>query len=241
MEDQILKRTLAPGDECLSIEQLGLYIDGALDAREQAAAASHLRGCLTCQAELALQQAVMSSDIRPEEADVVRDGAARLERRTAEILPVDRGPSSRPRWFGLGSLPLAAVAAVLLIGTGAGSLYLLVTRRGPELPGSVTTGGEVTRSLAVTVRSPVGDQVEIPRRFEWVAVDRAVRYRVRLLEVDRHEVWSTSTPAVDVDLPPDVRTSIGPGRTLLWDVTAYDATGKAVAESGTQSFRVAPR
>jgi len=132
------------------------------------------------------------------------------------------------------------VAAVLLVGIATGSFFLL-TRKAPSLPGSVTTGDEVTRSLALVVRQPVGDQAESPRRFEWVAVDRAVRYRVRLLEVDRHEVWSTSTSAPAVDLPPAVRTSIAPGRMLLWDVTAYDAAGAVIAESGTQSFRVAPR
>ena len=70
---------------------------------------------------------------------------------------------------------------------------------------------------------------------------RAVRYRVRLMEVDRQELWSTSTSALGVDLPAPVRASIAPGRTLLWDVTAYDAAGAAIAESGTQSFRVVPR
>ena len=105
----------------------------------------------------------------------------------------------------------------------------------------MTTGDEVTRSLAVTVRGPVGDQVESPQRFEWLAVDGAVRYRVRLMEVDRRELWSTSTSALAVDLPPPIRTSIAPGRTLLWDVTAYDAAGAAIAESGTQSFKVVPR
>jgi hypothetical protein len=105
----------------------------------------------------------------------------------------------------------------------------------------VTTGDEVTRSLTVAVRGPVGDQVEAPRRFEWLAVDRAVRYRVRLMEVDRHEVWSTSTSAAGVDLPSPVRTSIAPAKTLLWDVTAYDASGATIAESGAQSFRLTPR
>jgi hypothetical protein len=134
-------------------------------------------------------------------------------------------------------LPVAS-AAVLLV--AAGSWYVLTTKP-PGLPGSVTTGNEITRSLAIAVRGPVGDLLESPRRFEWLAVDRAVRYRVRLLEVDRHEIWSTSTSAAGVDLPSSVRTSIAPARTLIWDVTAYDASGAAIAESGPQSFRLVPR
>jgi len=246
MEDEILRAALAPNAECLSIEQLGRYADGTLGAEERTAAAMHIRRCLSCQAELALLHAVTSSGVRPEEAEIVRDGAAQLQQRMTEILAADRvGPLSPRRWFGFGTFPVAAVAAVLLIGIGigmaTGAVYFLSIRNAPELPGSVSTGDEVTRSLAVMVRGPVGDQVESPRRFDWLAVDRAVRYRARLMEVDRQEVWSMSTPALGVDLPPVVQTSIAPGRTLLWDVTAYDAAGAAIAESGPQSFRLVPR
>jgi hypothetical protein len=241
MEDEILRTALAPNAECLSIEQLGRYADGALGAEDQTAAALHIRRCLSCQAELALLQAVTSSSVRPGEEDVVRHGAARLEQRTKEILAADRvGTSPRRRWLGFGTFPVAAVAALVVFGIAAG-FYFLPIQRAPRLPSDVATGGEVTRSLAVAVRAPVGDQIEPPRRFEWLAVDGAVRYRLQLLEVDRREVWSTSTSALGVDVPPAIRTSIAPGRTLLWDVTAYDAADMAIAESGTQSFRVAPR
>jgi len=242
MDPEILRTALAPSAECLPLEQLGRYADGALGADEETAAAMHIRRCLNCQAELALLQAVTSSSVRTGEANIVRDGVARLGQRITEIVGADRvETSSRRRWFRFGALlPVAAVAAVLLIVTLAGSFYLL-PRKAPELPSRVTTADEVTRSLAVAVRGPLGDQVEAPRRFEWLAVDRAVRYRVRLMEVDRREVWSTSTSALGVDLPSPVRTWIGPARTLLWDVTAYDASGAPIAESGPQSFRLAPR
>ena len=208
MEDEILRAALAPGAECLSIEQLGRYADGTLGAEERTAAAMHIRRCLSCQAELALLEAVTSSGVRPEEAEIVRDGAARLEQRMAETPAADRvAPSSSRRWLGFGSFPVAAVAAVLLIGMATGSVYFLLIRQAPELPGGVITGDEVTRSLAVTVRGPVGDQVESPPRFEWLAVDRAVRYRVRLMEVDRQEVWSASAS--------DTRSGPAAGRTSV--------------------------
>jgi hypothetical protein len=38
-------------------------------------------------------------------------------------------------------------------------------------------------------------------------------------------------------MPAALRESLAPGRTVLWDVTAYDASGAAIAESGPQSFR----
>jgi len=237
MEDEILRAALGPSDDCLSVEQLGRYADGALGVQEQTAADKHIRGCLSCQAELALLLAVTSSSVRPDEAAFVRDGVVRLNQRSTEI-PAGH---SRPRWFRFGAFPAGAVAAVLLIGIAAGSSYFFLTRNAPELPSRVTTGDEVTRSLSVKLRGPIGEQMELPRRLEWLAVDRAVRYRVRLMAVDRQELWSTSTSAVGVDLPPPVRASIAPGRTLLWDVTAYDAAGGPIAESALQSFRVAPR
>jgi hypothetical protein len=241
MEDEILRTALAPGAECLSIEQLGRYANGELGAGEQRAADLHVRSCLSCQAELALLQAVMSSSVRPGEDDVVRDGAARLEQRRMEIPAAPRPATSpRSRWPGFGIIPSAAVAAIAVFGTAAG-FYVLFVQRAPQLPGDVATQNEVTRSLAIAVRVPVGDQIELPRRFEWLAVDGAVRYRLRLLEVDRREVWSTSTSAPGVDLPPPIQPAIVPGRTMLWEVTAYDAAGMALAESGMQSFRVQPR
>ena len=241
MEDEVLRAALAPTGECLAVEQLGRYADGALGADEQTAADSHLRGCLTCQAELALLHAVTSSGVRDSEAEVVRAGVRRLEHRAAEIL-ADRASASAPRrWFRVSPLPSAAVAAVLLLGIAAGGYFMVRTRNPPALPSRVTTGDEVTRSLAVTVSGPVGDQTGLPQRFEWLAVRGAARYRVRLMEVDRRELWSASTASVAVDLPPAIRPSIVPGRTLLWDVTAYDAAGAAMAESGTQSFKAGPR
>jgi hypothetical protein len=241
MEDEIMRTALAPGAGCLSSEQLGRYADGALGAEEQAAAEIHIRGCLTCQAELALLHAMTSSGVRDNEAEIVRDGVARLEQHATDMFRGDRvKPSSWRPSVRVGTFPLAAVAAVLLVGIATGS-YFLGTRTAPDLPSRVTTGDEITRSPAVRLRGPIGDQEELPRRFEWLAVDRAVRYRVRLMEVDRQEVWSASTSAPGVDLPASAQTAIAPARTMVWDVTAYDAAGTAIAESGPQSFRLVPR
>jgi hypothetical protein len=231
--EEALKAALGPGAGCLSLEDLGRYADGMLPAPRQAEAESHVRGCLHCQAELALFEAVTAPGIRAEEADLVREGVARLEHRRPEIVGVAGAPvAARRRWLGLA--PLATVAAVVVVVAG------LSLRRGqpPDLPGGVTTTGEVTRSLAVTVREPVGDLKQAPSRFAWLAVPQALRYRVRLMEVDRHEVWTASTPSLEVELPPSVRVSLAPGRTLVWDVTAYDGTGAVIADSGVQSFRV---
>jgi hypothetical protein len=215
------------------MEQLGRYVDGALGPDEPAAAA-HVRDCPSCQAELALWQSVTSGPAGPEEADVVRDGVARLEQRAAEVFGEIVNVSPPRPWSRVRPL---AVAAALLV--AAGGLYVGLGRP-PDLPRTVPSGGEVTRSLAVVVRAPVGDQAEAPGRLEWLAVEGALRYRVRLMEVDRREVWSASTSALAAELPSSVRAALTPGRTLIWDVTAYRGSD-AIAASGTQSFRVVLR
>jgi len=214
MEDEILKRALSPGPDCLPLEQLGRYADGALTGEDRSAAARHIEGCLTCQAELALMQSLTS--------------------------PEALALSERSESKGQNIFPMAAAAAAVLIVVAAGSYYFL-PGRAPALPPSVTTDREVTRSVVLAVRSPVGDQQQAPQRFEWTAVDRAVRYRVRLLEVDRRELWSTTTTDAEVEIPPTVQASLTPGRSFLWDVTAYDGSDRTISESGPQSFTVLSR
>jgi hypothetical protein len=182
-------------------------------------------------------QAVMAGGVRSGEEALVRDGVAHLERRASEIFGAAAPTPAPPRWFVVG-LPSFAAAVVLAMVAGA---FYLRAGRPPTLPADVSTGGEVTRSLTVAVRGPIGDVGEAPRRLEWLAVARAVRYRVRLMEVDRRELWSTSTPALGADLPAEVRAAWAPARTLVWDVTAYDASGTAIAESGPQSVRLVLR
>jgi hypothetical protein len=172
--------------------------------------------------------------------EIVREGVGRLERRMSEIVgsvPIEEPPWRR--WLLLGVFRgAAAVASVLLLVVGG---FYLLTTKAPHLPTTVSTGNEVARSLSVKVRRPVGDQVQAPNRLEWLAVAGAAQYRVRLMEVDRREVWSTSTAATAVELPADARVVIVPRKTLLWDVTAYDAPGRPIAESGAQSFRLVSR
>jgi hypothetical protein len=233
MEHEILRAALVPSPACLALEALGRYADGLLSAEERAAADSHVGGCLNCQAELALLQAVRSGDARAGEAEVVREGVARLERGAGEVVGAPRAaaPPAR-RWLGLRPAALAAAVAVVAAGLYFGQ------ERAPRLPEDVSPGGEVTRSLTVAVRGPVGDLREAPTRLEWRPVDGAASYRVRLFEVDRTEVWSTTTSDAGVDLPPSVRPALVPGRTLVWEVRAEDGAGRSIAESGAQRFRV---
>jgi hypothetical protein len=96
----------------------------------------------------------------------------------------------------------------------------------------------VTRSLGVIVTAPVGDQPAVPERLVWQPVSSAQHYRVRLTEVDRHELWAADAVTAAIDLPPAVRAQIVPGKTLLWQVTAYGPANEPIGESEPQRFRL---
>jgi len=241
MERENLSAALAPGADCLTLEQLGLYADGALTGAEGTAAAAHIRTCVNCGAELLLLHRVTSTPVSARESAIVDEGVLALAHRAAaDARAAEATQKSSTRLFRWTIPALAALMAVLL-------LIVVVDRlniRGgaaPPLPASVKADDDALRSQAVSARAPLGDQYEPPQRLEWIAVPHASRYRARLMEVDRHELWSASTTATQIDLPSEVRALSVPSKTLLWEVTAFDASGRQIAESGAQAFRLVPR
>jgi len=238
MERKVLTSALKPGSDCLSIEQLGRYADGALSFADREAAASHVNGCANCQAELALLHSFTSALIRDDEQALVRSGVETLRRRESEIFgrrPAHATEKSSP-FFALRSA--LSVAAVLLVVVGG---YYLLVPRAPSLPADIRSGGtgdNITRALAVAIVGPSGDQAAPPERFEWRSVSGAVTYRVQLMEVDRRELWSADTTSTALDVPANVRAQIVPGKTLLWQVTAIGAANAPIAQSEMQRFLV---
>ena len=86
--------------------------------------------------------------------------------------------------------------------------------------------------------SPIGDLREKPAEIRWEAAPNATRYRVRITEVDRTELWSQETTTPRVDLPTSVQDLIVPAKTLLIQIAAFEANGGKVAESETVRFRL---
>jgi anti-sigma factor RsiW len=237
MEDQSLTNALRAGPECPSIERLGRYADGALTPEERRREESHIASCANCQAELALLHAFANPALRDDEAEVVRWGVEQLQRREPEIFDGGRKKAATVRrWLSFGRLrPVLALAVVLL---AVGSGYYMFNPAPPGLPTDIGSGPEATRTLRIVVQGPVGDRQAVPTRLEWQPVSGASRYRVRLTEVDRHEIWSSDTINAAIDLPPDVRAHIVPGKTLVWQVTAYNASNATIAESNAERFRL---
>ena len=236
MEEQNLTNALRPGPDCPPIERLGQYADGALTPEQRRREQAHIAACANCQAELALLHEFAAPAVRDDEAEAVRWGVEQLRRREPEIFDGGRpaGPSGR-RSLSFGRVrPALAVAIVLLAFVGG----YYVTNQAPRLPTDIGSSPEATRSLTIEARSPIGDQAAVPTRLEWQAIAGAARYRVRLSEVDRREIWSGDTIDSAIDLPSDVRARIVPGKTLVWRVTAYGASNAPIAESNDERFRL---
>jgi hypothetical protein len=238
MEPEILTHALQPGADCPALDTLGRHADNALTPRERAAIGAHVHSCAVCQSELALLQTFAAGEVRDDERNAVRDIVSELRRREHAIFSAHASPEIRRSRFALfGSFRHAlSLATVLLAVVGS---YYIFSSTPPRLPSDAGSGTEVTRSLAVELRAPLGDQMAAPQRLEWRPIAGAARYRARLMEVDRRELWSVETTATTADLPEPVRALVVPAKTLLWQVTAYDASNAPIAESSPERFRLA--
>ena len=66
----------------------------------------------------------------------------------------------------------------------------------------------------------------------------AITAALGLTNASGAKAYTTDTTAASIELPPSVRAQIVPGKTLLWQVTAIDASNAPIAESEPLRFRV---
>ena len=237
-ERRLLKKALSRSRDCATIEELGGLSDGSLSPVAVARVTGHVASCPRCKTELALMEKFESATPGPEEEGTVRWIATRLERRFSPdeaARAASRDPWWR-RWItapALNRAGFALAAALLVVAVGAG----LWNRRAPGLV-SPSGGEAVFRSGALTGMSPVGDVDQAPAELRWEPLPAAAAYSVRVMEVDRVELWSAGTHDPRVPLPPAVQARLVPGKPLLWEVTAKDAAGDTLASSGLQRLRL---
>jgi len=217
----------APTPECLSIEALA-------SAQPDPAARRHLESCAYCRNEVALLHSFTSAEPSTAEAPDVDWIATEVRRRVTGQTATRESktlwtrltgwiPSGGNRWVPAG----AFAAIVLLIGSG---VYLMRQDR-PNI------GETVWRSATVRLVRPVGEVTAAPAQLAWEAVPNATGYHVRLLEVDRTEVWAADTRSPEVAIPAAIAAQLQPGRTFLWQVAANGPAGP-LAESNLQTFHI---
>jgi hypothetical protein len=237
-EREFLSRTFEPGTDCPSIEALELFLDDDPTLR---AMATHFESCPHCRTELELLRTFRTPPRDEAEAEAVRQVTTRLRSRASEITGVQGRPgeSGEPWWKGLFDWrrlrPAALAMAGILIVIAAGMQWR--HSAAPGLRGPVQPEQEVLRSGTLRVISPSGDISAPPSQVQWEPAPGAVRYQVRLLEVDHTQLWSAVSSQPRVDLPAEALQKIVPAKTLLLQITAMDESAHTVADSGMVRFR----
>jgi len=243
------KAALATTADCLTLEELGRWADGSLSDGEKSRASSHLAGCSRCQTELTMLQEFERLTPRPQDQTAVSWIVAELKQRSSGIAPTTedvarsatsstrRGSgrrSSAVRRISATALSLAAMVIAVVLGLS------IRTSKEPALVSDGVSGSRLLRSEGVVAIAPIGDLMQSPAELRWQPLLGAARYSVKLMEVDHSELWQASLEQTAVPLPAVVREKVVPGKTLLWQVTALDGAGKALANSRIERFRLTP-
>ena len=222
------KQALCSTPDCVPIERFG----GTLTPAEQ----DHIAHCTHCEAELTLWVEFRDATPSPEEGAAVQWIAAEIARRRAEPAPAPLWATTWQQWReALRPRTMAAIAAtcvVLLSGA-----YLLQDPEPSMRP--PTVGSDVYRSATLDVVGPTGEVTGPPATLRWTPVNGAASYEVEVREVDQTLLWRGSTREPLVNLDAAVTAGFAPGKTVLWQVTAYGTDKTVLADSGMQRFRVA--
>lgn len=241
-ERALFKEALSPSQSCATLVELDGLGDESLTESASRRVRSHLTECPRCQMELALLHEFERASPRRGEEATARWITGQLEQKFAAALPKPQAPRSeveRSRWsFWTALRPMQAggfaVAAALLV---AAVGIALRESRPPEISTTLSER-QVFRSGELSVVAPAENPTQAPSELRWAPWASADSYSVRVMEVDRKELWSAETRQTAVALPAAVRAQIVPRKPLLWEVIARDADGRTLASSGIHTFMV---
>lgn len=253
-----LGAALRRSPRCATLEELGRLCGADHAGGGEARLAEHVAECVRCRTELALLKELEGAPPRPDEQADASWIAARLDGVLARVVGaaparatggaatgdphrdvlavIDEAATQRRRAAALQpvAVALAFAAAMLLV-------VLDVSGRDvhpPALSAAAADGSSAFRSNAVTLLSPAGDLDAPAEELRWEGVPGAASYSVRVMEVDRAEVFRADAREPRLALPAAVRARLVPGKPLLWQVVATGASGSVVAASQLQRFRV---
>lgn len=239
--EDVLRRALGSTDDCPTVEELESLSSG--DAVAASRWSGHLRACGYCQTELHMLQTFMAVRAREATSDA-GTAVELLEKKRKEILKrAFPAPASVPWWksaFTIGRIAQASFAAAAILLVAGAVIFLRSTPSQPQLEARNQAGPEVLRSNNFALLSPAGDVQERPTEMRWESLAGAASYQVRLLEVDRSEVWKANTTDTRIELPENIRARIVPTKTLFAEVTAIDSSGKQIGGTELVRFRLVP-
>jgi hypothetical protein len=218
-------------EDCLPLETLEKLAENpAADAK----AAAHLESCAHCQTELAMLKSFEEATPSADEGGAVAWIAAQLQRQ--QSAPARQSAAVRvPFWRTMFRVPYlagaAAMVAVLALGI---SLYNSNSDSGglkPPVIGEHYRGG-------LKLLSPIGDVAQTPTEFRWEAATGAASYKLELTDVIGKSLASASSTQPQLAATPEMTAAMHAGMPVRWNVTAYDASGKMIAESSGGNFKI---
>jgi hypothetical protein len=218
--------------DCLPLEVLERMTE---NASADPSAAAHLADCAHCQTELAMLKNFEQSTPSADEGAAVAWITAQLQRN--QTAPAKPAVSRVPFWRTMLRVPYLAGAAAL-----AAVLVLGISLHNGNIggPGKInpSIGKDPFRSGAVHLVSPLSDLPQAPQEFRWDAVQGAESYSVELKDVAGTTLAIGITKQNFLPVTSDMKVSMSPGKPLKWKVTALDASGKEIANSNAESFKV---
>jgi hypothetical protein len=219
--------------DCLPLEVLErMTSNPSADAK----AAAHLAGCAHCQTELAMLKNFEQSTPSADEGAAVAWIAAQLERQQSAPM-AQQNVARIPFWRTMFRIPYlagaAALAAVLI-------LAISLHNGNSDGPGKINSGVGTGsfRSGAVHLFSPTGEMPQPPAEFRWDAVQGASSYSLELKDVAGITLATAKSTQNVLPVTPEMKAFLVSGKPLKWKVTALDAGGKQIADSGSESFKV---
>ena len=235
-ERELLRGALGRTADCPSVEDLEQVLTGQISP--STAVARHVHSCSHCRTEMELLRAFSAVQDPPSEE--VKQVVSRLQANSKKVFPkvlAGETPSWWERAFSIRHLVQAslAMAAVLLI---TAVVLKLNTAKSPSLEAANQTTHEVFRSGSFDLVEPVGDVRESPKQIRWDKVDGATSYQVRVLEVDRSELWKAETQDTQIDVPQAIRDRIVPAKSLFCEIDAFNSSGTKMSGTGLIRFRL---
>lgn len=202
--------------KCRYEDRIDEYLLNRLEGTERDAFEEHYFNCELCFRTLRDRERLI--------------GAVRARGRALLEAPPVRTPVLRPALWGWA----AAAAGVALIA----ATVLVLPRFGRRAPEIVLTGHGAVRGGTIAVVSPRGDVSEPPASFAWLAAGTGLEFRVYLFRSG--VIWTGTTRANELALPPEVRIRVADGRDYEWQVKAFSPQGGLAALSDRVRFRVRP-
>jgi hypothetical protein len=86
--------------------------------------------------------------------------------------------------------------------------------------------------------SPIADQNSAPAEFRWEAVQGASSYSVELKDVAGITLAGAKSSQNSLSVTPEMKANMLSGKPLKWKVIAMDTTGKEIASSSTEQFKI---